>query len=432
MLAERKARRERDDALLAYVERHSRFFAMLTLVAGGLTGVAIWFTIALVHPPATATLIAAFVWGWAIEWTFFATEIAAALVYAYGWRRLPAATHVRVGWVYCGAAWLSLGVINGILSFMLTPGAWLSTHGFWDGVLNPTYLSSLVVRTAGAVGLAGVYALMTASWMAPRGLKERLARYAGFGWVLPAAIALPFGFAWFIAAAGAGGVPVAEIFGAANASLPALARAVFTAPISGHPIAQHAAVALMAASLLLVIVTLVIATAWRATYGVVSAAVVMLCVFTMLGAAEFIREDLRKPFVIGGYMFVNGVRLGSVAAGGGRAAVADRFAVESLAQRGILESTPWTHRLGDTGDQTMTAISRGGEVFRLSCAVCHTIDGYLAVRPLVRGMSPAAATSLITRLATPQDAQGGTVAPTCGRVPRWGSACLQRFSRSCC
>ena len=123
MLAERKARREHDDALLAFVERHSRFFALVTLVTGALTGVGIWFTIGLINPSATASLIASFVWGWAIEWTFFVTEIAAAIVYVYGWHRLSPAVHLRVGWVYFIAAWLSLAVINGILTFMLTPGA---------------------------------------------------------------------------------------------------------------------------------------------------------------------------------------------------------------------------------------------------------------------------------------------------------------------
>src|SRR5512143_3958278 len=119
VLAERKARRERDEALLGYVRAHSRFFVLLTLVTGAITGVGIWFVIGLVHPDATSTLVNAFVWAWAIEWTFFATEIAAAMVYYYGWDRLDARTHQRVGWIYSAAAWLSLGVINGILSFML-------------------------------------------------------------------------------------------------------------------------------------------------------------------------------------------------------------------------------------------------------------------------------------------------------------------------
>ncbi|MCU0254978.1 MAG: cytochrome C, partial [Acidobacteria bacterium] len=76
VLAERKARRENDPALLGFVRYLSRFFILLTLVFGAITGVGIWFAITLVSPWATASLINTFVWGWAIEWTFFLTEIA--------------------------------------------------------------------------------------------------------------------------------------------------------------------------------------------------------------------------------------------------------------------------------------------------------------------------------------------------------------------
>ena len=151
VVTERKARREGDAALLGFVKRHSRFFVLLTLVSGAMTGVGIWFTIGLVHPQATAALINLFVWGWAIEWTFFVVEIAAAMVYYYGWDRMAPATHEAVGWIYFWAAWLSLVVINGILTFMLTPGGWLETGSFWQGILNPTYLPAVVARTAASM-----------------------------------------------------------------------------------------------------------------------------------------------------------------------------------------------------------------------------------------------------------------------------------------
>ena len=176
VVLERRARRTHDAALLAYTRRHSRFFVLVTLVAGVVTGVGIWFTIGLVHPSATSSLIQLFVWFWAIEWTFFATEIAAALVYFYGWDRLDARTHLAVGWVYVCSAWMSLVVINGILTFMLTPGAWPVTGDIWDAFFNPTYWPALVTRTLAAVGLAGLYALLTASWMADGDVKPRLTR----------------------------------------------------------------------------------------------------------------------------------------------------------------------------------------------------------------------------------------------------------------
>ena len=62
----------------------------MTLVAGGMTGVAIWFIISLVQPAATSLLIHVFVFGWATEWVFFLVEIIALFIYFYtfeGWTR---------------------------------------------------------------------------------------------------------------------------------------------------------------------------------------------------------------------------------------------------------------------------------------------------------------------------------------------------------
>ncbi len=81
VLAEARARRQQDQALLGFLRRRSRDFVLLTLVAGALTGVGIWLTIGLVQPQAVSALVVTFVWVWAIEWTFFAVEITAAAVY---------------------------------------------------------------------------------------------------------------------------------------------------------------------------------------------------------------------------------------------------------------------------------------------------------------------------------------------------------------
>src|SRR3972149_10260287 len=85
VLTERKARRENDEALLSFLKGQSLFSLLLTLVAGALTGVGIWFTISLVSPDAVSTLLRVFVWIWAIEWVFFFVEIISILVYYYGW-----------------------------------------------------------------------------------------------------------------------------------------------------------------------------------------------------------------------------------------------------------------------------------------------------------------------------------------------------------
>lgn len=409
VLAEKKARREQDEALLGYVKRHSRFFILLTLVSGAITGVGIWFTIGLVHPAATSALINTFVWAWAIEWTFFVTEIAAAMVYFYGWDRLPAKTHLAVGWIYFWSAWLSLVAINGILSFMLTPGEWLTTRGFWEGLINPTYFSSLVMRTLAAVVLAGLYALLTAAALRDAALKAKVVRYAAW-WILPSALALPLTLAWYLVAAEGAGVAVGEVLGATSPGLGPMLATVWSGSSSGYTVAIVAVRLAVIAAVAVLIGTLFITRFRSRTYGYPSAAVVMVFGFLVVGGAEWAREDLRKPYVIGNYMFVNGVRLPAASgvpvppAGAGE----DRFTIEAVSKAGLLSSTPFVRLASSHADQPRDEArvdAEGREVFRLLCSQCHTVDGYLAIRPLVQGKGQAALETMIGKLAEPHGGQ---------------------------
>ena len=416
VLAEHKARRENDTGLLGYVRHHSRFFILLTLVFGAITGVGIWFAITLVNPAATSSLINTFVWAWAIEWTFFLTEIAAAMVYYYGWDRLTARAHLAVGWVYFVAAFMSLVVINGILTCMLTPGRWIETRGFWDGFFNPTYWPALVARTFGAMGLAGLYALWTAARLPDDGLQRKIARWAGLRWVVPMTILLPVSLAWYFAAAAEAGVAVGEIFGTPSASLPAiLAAALQGAGTSGYPFAQRAALVTTVATMVAFVVTLGIVFLRPARYGRATASLLLVAGLLAIGGAEWVREDLRKPYVIGQYMFVNGVRLPAPAAVRQAShGVEDRFALDAVATRGVLDASLWAHvpdgwRTVATADAaTRLRIERqaGRECFKLQCSACHTLDGYNAIRPLVLGKSSAALDAILGKLARPVTATG--------------------------
>jgi mono/diheme cytochrome c family protein len=417
VLVERKARRTDDELLLEFAKRLSRFFILLTLVFGAISGVGIWFAIGLVHPQATSSLITTFVWAWAIEWTFFAVEIAAAMVYYYGWDRLPARLHLAIGWIYVASAWLSLVVINGILTFMLTPGRWTSTRGFWDAFFNETYWPALLARTCVAVGLAGLYAIWTAAWLPDAALKARIARDAAVRWVLPMAVAIPLSLVWYLRAAASAGVPVGEIFGAKDGSLGSLLAAVFSAGLAtGHPMAQRAAWWVVVSAVALTLLTILLAQARTRTYGKPLAAALMLLGLVAMGGSEFVREDLRKPWVIGQYMFVNAVRVSTPPGAQAPPAEfvarfgADRFSMEALGTAGVLKSSVWVRHVPDDllspSKYPARAAHQGRELFRTLCAACHTVDGYLAIRPLVRGKSPAALDGVIARLAVPVDAAG--------------------------
>jgi len=187
----------RENALwLAFARKHAVFLVLLSSVLGALSGVGIWFTVGVVHPAAVASLIRSFVWGWAIEWVFFIVEMAAALLYVGTWDRVSRKTHLAIGWIYFVAAYLSLVVINGIVTFMLTPGWWLETRAFWDGFFNPTYWPSLVLRTGIALMLAGAYGWLVAARMPGNGERVALVRYLAVWGIAGVAVA-GAGVAWW-------------------------------------------------------------------------------------------------------------------------------------------------------------------------------------------------------------------------------------------
>lgn len=339
VLAEQSARKAGDSRRLAYLESLTKFFVLVSLVFGALTGVGIWFIIGLVNPAATEVLIHHFVWGWAIEWTFFAVEICAALVYFYGWKTMSARSHQIVGWIYFAAAWLSLVVINGIICFMLTPGQWLETGSFWDGFLNPTYWPSLVFRTGICLLLAGVYTTLVASRMQPDDFKASLVRY-NTRWSLLGVLVMIPSFYWY--------------WNAIPADVTADAFELMPTPISS----LHAGFWLLGALTALVILFGLVFP--RRLHSTVAVALMVLSL-GFFGAFEWMRESIRKPYVIHGYMYGNGVEVAKQ---------------ESYAEGGYLPVIRFR-----TGDD-------GADLFRHACRSCHTIDGYKPLGPTFDGTDP--------------------------------------------
>jgi mono/diheme cytochrome c family protein len=418
VLFELKARREGDSDLLGYVQLHSRFFLLLTLVMGAVTGVGIWFTVGLVHPQATSTLIQVFVWAWAIEWVFFFVEIAAAMVYYYGWGKLSPKSHLTVGWIYFVAGWMSLFVINGILTFMLTPGGWLGNRSLIDGFFNPTFWPSLVGRTLVAIGLAGVYALFTSSFLKNPELKKRIARYSATRWVLPAALLLPFSVAWYLGAALSAGVPVAGVLGSqSNGFFSIVSAILMRSSSSGYPVAQTAALISIGACVLIIVLTLGFAVVFTRGLRPVVAGLILACGLMAFGGSEWVREDLRKPYVIGQYMFVNGIRLPSrtgLGPSSGNGSSLDSFSIQNTSKVGVLQVSKWITPSGarddDTNDTaaepTDNLIVQGRQVFKLLCSSCHTVGGHLGIRPLVEGQSRESVQEVLSNLARPVNSIG--------------------------
>ncbi len=353
VLTEQRAYRTADAGLLSYVRRHSKFFALLTLVFGAVSGVGIWFTIGLVSPEGTSSLIHSFVWGWAIEWVLFFVEIAAAIIYAYNWDRLDRRTHLAIGWIYFVAAFLSLVVINGIITYMLTPGRWLETKNFWDGILNPTYLPSLLIRTAMSIALAGMFGLITALRESSP-TRERIIRWSG-RWLLIGSALLPPTALWYFR------------------KFPQFSRDYLAGLI---PSANQVVRAGIAGTAIVLLLTLVFAL-WKPRWmNAAVVAIILLSGLSVMYSGEYLREFSRKPWVINGYIYANDLRVSDV---------------ERVSQQGVAQFSPW---FPDTSDQ----LAYGKQLFAVQCGNCHSAEGYRSISKRVAGWDDKFASDMLQHL----------------------------------
>lgn len=392
-MAERKALRENRADWMEVIRGHAKFFLVLTATFGAVSGVGIWFAIGLANPESTSTLIHNFVFGWAIEWCFFIIEITAAGAYYYTWGKVDDKTHLRIGWVYAISAWMSLVIINGILTFMLTPGdAWLAVAGtgheasrFWSAFFNPTYWPSLILRSLICISLAGIWAFISASRIdvyKQLTLKTEVMRWSA-RWLLPAFLLLPVAFLWYLYQLPAARLDLLRI------GISTIGAGTFT------QVTRAALVTVMtSATIAAVIYFLAYRNPRDFSFG--HAVAVLLLALAVTASTEQAREMLRKPYVVANHMYSNGIRVGTV---------------EQFNREGYLTHSPWitevernawaTPAAGTvvpSGDATPESLVRGQLMFRGQCMACHTLDGYRAMRQLLAERDRTAIVNILEML----------------------------------
>jgi cytochrome bd-type quinol oxidase subunit 1/mono/diheme cytochrome c family protein len=371
---------------LAYLKRHARFFVLLTVVMGAITGVGIWWTIGLASPLATQVLIRTFVFAWATEYVFFIVEIVSAFLFYYYWGRLPARTHTIIVWIYGLSAWASLVIISAITAFMLDPGAWPQNRDFWSAIFNPQSLPQIISRTGGALLLSSLYVYLHAAITIKDAKLHALIESRSTRPALLGALLITLGgVLWHI-------------------YLPDSARAALLAA----PVLNVLMAILFAAT---GVVFLLLFFGPYRNPGLIRspgfAACLMLFGITGFSTAEFIREAVRKPYVI--YNVVLGNQI-----------LATAEEAQRLQEDGYLEGGVWTKAfvqanypktlVEDTFDETIDPplllklpkadrIALGGLIFQYHCNDCHAVaHGYSPVGPLVQGWSRAMIRDLIKNL----------------------------------
>lgn len=350
-VTEELAYRNKDQKLYKYLQTHSKFFLLLTTVAGAVTGVAIWWAISLFSPDGIHSLIQTYTLGWACEYIFFVAELATIFVYYYTWNRISQKEHLLLARYYAIFSILTLVIINGILTYMLTPAGWLQSRNWLEGFFNPTYWPSLIIRLLMMAAVAGMYALVTSARIkGDDEFRVRMLRYAS-KWFLPIFFLGPIVAYWFYA-----NIPAdvtnsifngLQTSGSGNFSI--MARAVYlTMLLSGT------------------ILVFVFVGPYLNPRGFSfrSALMFLVCGLLVTSIGEWSREMLRKPYVIFDYMYSNGLRKDQIA---------------EVNAKGFMASSKWAAVVAAESKDNPVGLA----MFKGQCISCHTIDGYRSMRKLM-------------------------------------------------
>lgn len=341
---------------LPLLHSHTKFFMIVTGVFGTISGVGIWFAIGLVNPSATSALIHNYVFGWAIEWLFFLVEVTSIVVMYYAWGRISDKLLLQVADVYAVSSILTLVIINGILTFMLTPGTTWLTHTaapnlpdyFWYGFFNPTYWPALLLRMLVMSSLAGIWALVSFSTLKQSATRDELIRWS-VRWLLPAFVLIPFVFLWYMHQ-----IPAAN-WHLTQLGLSTIGSGAFT------QITRVALLSILASSTIGAIAYLFAYLSPKDFKTGHAVAILVLAVMAT-GSTEYAREAVRKPYVIGSYMYSNSVRVKDVA---------------DYRATGYLAHSVWQPKDNTTYEQ-------GRFLFRGECMGCHTLNGYRGIKNLIK------------------------------------------------
>jgi mono/diheme cytochrome c family protein len=338
VLLERAAYKTNNIHLLNYTKKHTKFFLLLTMAFGAVSGVAIWFTIALLAPQATITLIHQFVFGWASEWVCFLGEIIALIIYYYTWETMDRDDHMKIGWLYFLFGWFSLFLITGIVGFMLTPGEWLKTKSFWDGFFNPTFWPHLIFRTFFSAACAGLFGFVTATRIKDEPTRNGVLRTCA-GWTILGVIATFISGILYVAA-----LP------------PAQYEMIM---VKSHRVIGFMSWFWIFGGLTL-LGGLVLAFKMPRMMSFPLALVVLVAGQGLFGSFEFIREAGRKPYLIWDYTYSNSIQ---------------KAHVPIINQEGAIKRAKWAPPELKAGITEANMKQAGEFLFQLECSSCHSIGG---------------------------------------------------------
>lgn len=335
-----------------------KFAFIITTTVGAMTGVGIWFSAALVNPNSIGSLIRVFFSAWFFEWIIFVTEVVLIMFYYLTWKSWTRGrakfNHILVGYGLAVFSWITMAVIVAILGFMMDPGNWHNERSLLAGFANPIYLPQLIFRTFLAGMMGAMVALACIYFYTEKGseIRAKATRFAS-GWLLVCALPTIAGGLWYWSV-----IPDMMV---SNMSV-ALGMQQFQ---NWH---DTIAKLLVGGVLGVIVFSLVLYLRPRWNYGKWAFVAPVIVLFATLGMFERVREFVRKPYVIGGYMYSNTMRTEDY---------------PLFKQEGILKYASFVSTKEVSEDNLIEA---GKNVFMLSCSRCHTANGVNAITDKFRTM----------------------------------------------
>ncbi len=325
------------------------FLVLVSFVFGALTGVGMWLTAIQVSAPTIGLMVREFHWLWAAEWCFFLLEVVAGYLFYRFRRRVSPSTRLALLALYAVASWMSLFLINGILSWQLTPGEWLQSRAVWDGFFNPSFWPSLVYRTLVSWTLAALAATLVVHLMPEFDREARRALQNRFAPFFAPTLLMPLVGLWYLAV-----IP-------ADSRSWLLGGSIAMTMFLGIAVAASTVLGLFAA----------VGRLWQGlTFDRSTTLLLLALAFAATGAGEFVREGVRKPFTVRNVLYSNAIAPAEVA---------------RLREVGSVTDDPYPLRGAPLPTDELTL---GAKVFRAQCRVCHSIDGANGVLHLTGTWTP--------------------------------------------
>lgn len=326
---------------------------IVTTTVGAMTGVGIWLSTSLLAPFAIGSLLRVFFWGWFLEWGVFISEVVLICWWFLSWKKADTPEkkkkHIKIGLALSIMSWITMALIVAVLGFMMKPGEWSQTRAFWDAMTNPLYAPQLGFRTCFAF-MTGAVFLWFASFFFTRDSNKNLREGARLRhWIVyrlshVVLISLMGTFlfgTWYWNC-------IPETM-KANSSVALLTQEFMNWHGQFKVLLGWTLVAFM-----------LVGIGGLGTSFMVPRWALLVPSFMgiwLLGHFERAREFMRKPWVIGEYMYSNGVHKDELA---------------FLQSEGVLKHATYVkHREVTAANQ----VEAGQDVFMLACSRCHSTTG---------------------------------------------------------